>query len=387
MHLRILSLAALGLLAVAVPPAAPQIGGDKKKDDQAKKEPDITAETLVSGKNLDEWIKLISPPITNPDRSKTEMAIKAILNYPPEVAKKAVRPLIVELKKHPATALIDMNVRVNGAVALGLILSSVKEPDMAQVSDAVDLLQKMLKDDQVVVRMRACQALAQLGPMAKKTIPDLAKLAEDKKFSWELRDFAVKALGPVSWDKKESPPEVAVDALIAALKDSAFKVRLSALDALHRLRVAEIPASENDSRQRYIKALNTMANNDPEPICKLRAHVSVYLTYKDYADKKKRLPQIANFLESPDPLVRAEAVQVLGGFGAEAKDVLKQLDKMSVNDADPVLRLHAHVTIFPLLISAADKASRVAIIAKYLDHSEINARAEAAQALAHLGRD
>src|SRR5437667_137333 len=139
MHLRILSVAALGLLAVAVQPAAAQIGGDKKKDDQAKKEPDITADTQVGGKNLDEWIKLI----------------------------------------------------------------------------------------------------------------------QDKEYSWELRDLPVKALGPVCWDKKESPPEVAVDALIAALKDLAFKVRLSALDALHRLRVAEIPATtENDSSRKYIKALN-----------------------------------------------------------------------------------------------------------------------------------
>ena len=56
MHLRILSVAALGLLAVAVQPAAAQIGGDKKKDDQAKKEPDITAETQFGGKNLDEWM-------------------------------------------------------------------------------------------------------------------------------------------------------------------------------------------------------------------------------------------------------------------------------------------------------------------------------------------
>src|SRR5437667_4788105 len=45
MHFRILSMAALASLAVAVlvQPAAPQAGGDKKKDDQAKKEPDKTA--------------------------------------------------------------------------------------------------------------------------------------------------------------------------------------------------------------------------------------------------------------------------------------------------------------------------------------------------------
>ena len=47
MHLRILSMAALASLAVAVlvQPAAPQAGGDKKKDDQAKKD-GVTASPL-----------------------------------------------------------------------------------------------------------------------------------------------------------------------------------------------------------------------------------------------------------------------------------------------------------------------------------------------------
>src|SRR5262245_34172395 len=99
MRVRFLTLTAFLLPLTAPPALASQTGRDKKKDpDPQKKDklPEkITAATEINGKNLDQWIALI--PST--DRSQTEVAIKTIVLYGPELAKKAVPALLAELKK------------------------------------------------------------------------------------------------------------------------------------------------------------------------------------------------------------------------------------------------------------------------------------------------
>src|SRR5207253_6778715 len=107
-----LLLVPLFLLAMLQPLPA-QSGGDKKKDGDPKKEPEITANTKIGGKTLDEWIKWIP----DPDRSKTEVAIKTIITYGPNVAQKAVPDLLKELQKHNKPNALDMSVRVNGCIA------------------------------------------------------------------------------------------------------------------------------------------------------------------------------------------------------------------------------------------------------------------------------
>src|SRR5438270_694500 len=104
-----LTLLVVPLFLLALLPPAPAQTGDKKKDPDPKKEADkeITADTKINGKKLDEWIKLIA----DRDRSQTEVAIKTIISYGPTLAKKAVPDLLKELKKHNKPNPIDLSVR------------------------------------------------------------------------------------------------------------------------------------------------------------------------------------------------------------------------------------------------------------------------------------
>jgi hypothetical protein len=171
MRVRSISLVLL-LAAIWLPPTALAQVGDKKKDEPKKEADKITADTKVAGRTLSEWIEVISKK----DRSETEIAIKNILLYPSDLAAVAVPVIIGELKKHSVSNPIDMSVRVNGAFALGHLLSTAKaaslkdprDPSRDLVKEGVEQLQKMLTDKQVLVRIRAAQALGMMGTMAKK---------------------------------------------------------------------------------------------------------------------------------------------------------------------------------------------------------------------------
>jgi uncharacterized protein (UPF0147 family) len=390
----ILGVAALAALAAAFLPAlAPADNGrdrhfvlqkkeDKDKDkDKDKKE--ITAATEIGGKNLDQWIALIH----DKDRSQTEVAIKTILTYPPDVAKKAVPEIIKELKKHTKVAPIDMSVRVNGTLALGLILSSAKNPDQTQVNETVALLKKMLSDEQILARFRACQALAQMGTMAKDAIPELAKATKDPE-TWEVRQAAVNAMGPVAWEEKDPPNEKAIDALIDRLKDSAIKVRMAAMSTLQNLRTAE----HKDYLNKYFAALSTMALEDSNVMCRLRANLSILAQTKDADVKKSRVARIADFLLSKDIQARGEALATLAAMAADAKDkeycapAIPKLRTMANDDADPTFRIRANVALVAL-IKAADRPARVMAVVAFLDDKDAGIRSEAMQALTHLLAD
>ena len=205
MRARILALASLSLLLAASWYATGQTVDEKKKDAAPKREPDrLTAETEVNGKNLDQWIKLIP----NKDRSMTKTAIEAVIVYAmsdPELAKRAVPVMIAELKKHnPPNNPLDLSVRTTIPQPLALILSSLKEPDPREVKEAVGLMNSMMKNDgQLIVKFRAAQAVAQMGPLARDTLPELTHLVRSQQSeTWELRELAVAALGTVGFDAK-----------------------------------------------------------------------------------------------------------------------------------------------------------------------------------------
>src|SRR5579862_7602915 len=226
MRARTFALACLSLLCFAACLTAGQTGDDKKKDAAAKKEPDhISADTEVHGKNLEQWIKLIP----SKDRSLTKAAIEASMLYGPDLAQKAVPAMIAELKKHnPPNATLDISVRTTIPQPLALILSSVKNPNPQDVKDAVGLMKKMLKDPQVIVKLRVEQAVAQMGPMAKETIPELIHLVKDPySESWELRHAAIVALGTVGYEEKGGPQPQVVSTLYTGLADTAIKTRLA----------------------------------------------------------------------------------------------------------------------------------------------------------------
>jgi HEAT repeat protein len=327
MRTRILGLASLCFLAAGYFLGAAQTAGDKKSDQPPKKEPEkVTAETEINGKNFNQWVALIH----GKDRSLTEAALQSIILYPPEVAKNAVPVMIAELKKHnPVNSPIDMTVRTDIPGYLALILTSLPAPGAKEMDETVALLKTMANESQVIVRIRAIQALGQLGPNAKITLSDLIKTARDPNSpTWELRNAAYAALGRVGYEEKNPPQFQVVETLLKyGIKDSAFKVRLTALKSLHTLRAGEF----DQYKKEMLIYLQPMAAKDVDPLCRLRAHLSIYPLHTKAEDKKARITSIATFLDNPEPALRNEAAHVIGQLaqlGADVKEQAPRLIKM-----------------------------------------------------------
>jgi HEAT repeat protein len=400
-----LIVASLFLLAIlqpapsAAPTAALPQTDDKKKDldpkKEKEKEPEITANTKFEGKTLDDWMKLIS----DKDRSKTEVAIQMIMRYGPKLAMKAVPKLVAELQKHKkGVSEIDLSVRVNGCIALGMIMGSQPEPKDAaalnELKEVVGVLNKMLTDSQVIVRFRATQAIGQVGPYARELSPKdpdsvlkhLIKLVMDLD-TWENRHAAVLALGTVAWvppgkDLKLDP--AVIDVLYSRLKyhpslgpvESCLKVRLAILQVMNNLRFGEATNPKD-----VVEKVSVMAYNDPDPIAKLRAHMLAW-PHLTAAEKLKREGAISKYLSSPEQLVRVEFLQMMSLLKKEDRKIFFAALKTATEDADPIFRLHAHGLMVPLLDGAAREQRLDLIGNKYLlENKEADVRMEAAKML------
>src|SRR5262249_41183089 len=153
---------------------------------------------------------------------------RTILLFGPDAAQAALPHLLAILRKHSRTSPVDISVRVNSVIAVGVIIGSSKEPPAeGQCTEAATLLTRLLRDDERIVRYRAAEALAQIGPAAKSAIPELILASRDPT-TFETRQAAVFALGSVAADKKNGPPLKVLEALYHALRDNATIVRMTA---------------------------------------------------------------------------------------------------------------------------------------------------------------
>jgi HEAT repeat protein len=346
--------------------------GDKKKE--AEK---ITAETKVAGRTLSEWIEVISKR----DRSETEIAIKNILIYPSDLAAAAVPVIIAELKKHTVANPIDMSVRLNGAIALGHVLSTAKpaslkdpkDPKRDLVNEGVEQLQKMLADKQVMVRFRAAQALGLMGIMAKKAIPALCTLAGDNE-TWETRYQAVLALGPVSWHEKDPPPPQVIKTLFIATSyksEPAARVRLAALDTLANLHVGTF---DKEDKQKYRARLEDVCSEDVNALVRLRAHLMIWPFLTDDSNKpiaaarKKHHDALERFLANTDLEVRLALISGLAALAPEKEkkgEPQKQLVNIiykAMDDKEAVVRMEALLALAHLKMGDFDRLNYMAIL-------------------------
>jgi HEAT repeat protein len=332
MRARVLGIGSLLFLSFSSLLIAQQAGTDKKGE-PGSEQPKITADMEVQGKKLEQWIKLIP----SKDRSMTKMAIEAILVYDPEARLAAVPAMVAELLKHKATRHIDTSVRATIPQPLALILCTAKGTDQQSINSAVSAFKYLLANDkQEIVQLRVVQAVADMGPMAKDIVPELAKAVMDPNSEdWELREHAALALGVVAFDDKAAPQALVVKALFSRLKESsepAFKVRLAAIQSLNSLRVGLDP----NYKKPLADAMKKVITDDPNPLCKLRADLTIYTLLDNATEKKARRNSIGNFLESHDHLVRLEAAQMLGYLGEDAKDQVPRLLKC-LKDKDPAV--------------------------------------------------
>jgi HEAT repeat protein len=227
-----------------------------------EKQPD-TKLSQVAGKTLEQWIKEIG----SVDPSKRENAIRTVLLFGPDRAYQAVPAILDQLRKHdPVSNPVDASVRVNAALALGVIIGGTKEPDAKQVKAAVTQLKRLMGDSQSIVRYRAAQALGRIGPDARDTIPELISATKNSS-NWEIRRAAVYALGFVAREEKKVPGEDVINALVGALGDKIAQVRQAAIESLIWI------ASPAD----LAKVLAPIAQQDPDPTVRERARKAIQL--------------------------------------------------------------------------------------------------------------
>ncbi|HWY85292.1 MAG TPA: HEAT repeat domain-containing protein, partial [Gemmataceae bacterium] len=278
--------------------------------------------TEIRGRSLESWIK----EIPSKDQSKSEIAIQSVMLFGPERAYQAVPVIIDRLKKHSSSAPVDTAVRVHGMIALGLILGEYKEAGNKDMKDAVTLLKNSLKDKESVVKYRAVEALGRIGPAARDALPEVIGATDDLN-TFETRQAAATALGQIALDKN-GPSGNVLNALYDRLrKDSSSQVRLASIRALTTL------GGSLDSKMRpgLVKALDLAVYKDLEPSVRIWADMAVMSVLKTV--DQGRVDRVAGELKNTDAATRAEAAQVLGTIGADAKRALPPLMK-GPNDTD-----------------------------------------------------
>jgi HEAT repeat protein len=324
MRLLLLSVSALALISAA------GSGQDAKKKD-AKADEKEKAINEVAGKDLYDWIKDIS----SKDPSRREHAMRMILPFGAEKAVEAVPSLLKELKKHKPTAPIDLSVRINGASALGTILSNVKEPKEKEVKEAVAILKAYCSDPQVIVRTNAARSLGQLAPRcleAQEALADVMKVAADRD-TWQARQAGLEALSVLIRVRQEveskGPPAVkeqlerikkspsvphidsAFKAFFNALEDNSMQVRITAVTSLANFHYAD----RSIEQQRVLRNLEKVATKDPEASLHIWAYVSM-MSIKKTLDMEQ-VRAIAKLLDHPDPFVQVQAANTLGLIGVQ----------------------------------------------------------------------
>src|SRR5262249_9772051 len=193
-------------------------------------------------------------------------AIRTVLLFHPDQAYEAVPVIMAELKRKDI--ILDISIRVNAVIALGVILGGANEPDSKVIHDAVTLLIRFLDDGQAIVKYRAAQALGRLGNEAKPALPKLIALSRDTS-TWENRQTATAAIGLIDRHPKDVLSDDVFNALLKRLGDSSSQVRLAAIQSLTWV---GSPGSVKQ-QARLIQGLEKNTLNDWDPTVRIWTHM------------------------------------------------------------------------------------------------------------------
>ena len=218
-----------GVNPPGVPPVMPKdvvppLGPGKKEEDQYPKE--------IEEKTLNMWMNELR---TSKDAQVREAAVRVVPLFGPRaIALKATSELLLAtLKTDP-----DLNVRL-AALSVAPYMSYNQQEDPL-CNDRIDIVTRMLSSESLPVRYDATIAMAGIGPVAKKAIPQLVARTNEPA-SWLTRKAAASALGSVGrgWVNpdnpadKVDPAELAVTALLNQVKaDPSAAVRREAANSL-----------------------------------------------------------------------------------------------------------------------------------------------------------
>jgi hypothetical protein len=320
-------------LATLVLVCAGSAGQEAKKKEE--KPPDMGSATKevteIAGKDLDGWIK----EIAHKDPSRRALAMRMVMGFGPQKAQKAVPMIYKELKKHTLSTPIDMSVRIDGCIALSTILTGIKDPDAKQVEDAVTIIGRFCKDEQVIVKARAAQSLARFGTAGHASVNDVVLVAEEKS-GWEARQSGLLCLIVLTRNDPE-PSDRVLRAFFKGLQDNSMQVKITSAQSLAQFR--EIRPSHAEY-PRLVRNLDA-ATKDSEAQVQIWAHLAlmtVQLDPKKLAVGPEHLVAIARHLKHTDPIVRVLAANALGQVGKLAHpEWLSVVGRLSDADLDVVM--------------------------------------------------
>jgi HEAT repeat protein len=338
------------LLAVAAGPGFVQ---DKSADKSPGKSPDRSPPAPpkeVGGKTLEQWIDLIK---ARRDPSVREMAIRTVPYFGKPAA--AAVPALLDILQNDR----DGSCRVHACLTLYYISDHVADDD---VPKAVRVLsERVTEDPQAIVRFHAVLAAGAFGTKAVAAIPSLVGRIHDPS-SWELRRAVVASLGAIAVDKRNGPDGRAVMAIASLLlnaeePEKSGQVRMEAVMALGEM---GRPAGDKEF-QLAAQALQKSLKDPDKPVQiwaaaaqmkidgvtakKLSDLVNNHLKGKDSNSKfhaarallalrnepetRAHIPDIIDLLDDKDPIVVANAIEVLVGFGTDAKGAIPALRRVA----------------------------------------------------------
>jgi HEAT repeat protein len=317
---------------------------DKKKDKETDKKKEIgkdksgkdTEITEVAGKSFRDW----QTEIHHKDPSKREAAMLNIVKFGPVKAFDAVDDILKELERHSSKTPIDLNVRVNGTMALSTIFKYAKEPDPKLVNRAVTVYRGFLKDPQLLLKIRTVQGIVYLGPECREAMPEVLAMAREP-LTWEARKEAMQTLGIMGFNEKGAPSVVVMGEVLKGLKDSSYQVRLAALHSITRLTSQAQP----EQKTPVFSRLNALLAEEDDLQVVITAHMAIMTLEKKASPK--HLNPVIKLMKHKDAMVRLEAVQAIALTGKDAKPALAGLIE-AINDPEPPVAIGAINTLLTL---------------------------------------
>jgi len=231
-----------------------------------------------------------------------------------------------------------------------------------------DDLMQLFANQSPVVRKRAALAAGRIGD--EGAVRSLTHVLERD------TDMSVRAMAAFALGEIES--ETGANALIAVLKNTSTPVEIRArtIEALGKI-AATLPR-EQEARQRELGAaiLDALKFELGRPT-KDTSVALLGLTAALRSRPPDAGPTIAKFLSSSNPRVRADAANALARL--RLKDGLEQLRKLT-SDVDPIVRANA----LRVLGLSEDKQSYDTLLSHALDDKDSRVRVNATRALASL---
>jgi HEAT repeat protein len=293
----LIPLAPLLMTALLAPSAPPP-----PKQTSTLRSPNDNTVTEVNGKTFKQWTE----DLKNPDASVREEAIRCLILFGHE-SLRAV-PMIVERLQDT-----DSSPRVKAAIALGML--DVHKDDIPKVVTALG--QRLLEDQQSVVRYYAAASLVNFGEDAKYAQAGLIKGVTDAA-TWEIRFACVSALRTAGRDSRGGPAPAVAHALIRALQDRTYRVRLEAILALGSL-------GKPDDRMLFLLVVQALQERLSDRDAAVKIWANVALMVLDEVNDKS-VHAVIKFLKHADPKVRIEAARGLGVVGSRNKSKVPMVE-------------------------------------------------------------